>query len=190
MSSNKSVNNNMRLVKRLLLGVVGMFAFGFLLVPLYDVICDITGLNGKTGDQYALDESGEIRVDEEREVSVQFVTRSNDIGWEFRPTQRQMTVKPGEIHVVSYTVTNNTDRHMIGQAIPSVAPNAAAAHLNKIECFCFDEQPLAPGESAEMPLRFFVNPELSSRVSTLTLAYTLYDITESPRRARELAANP
>lgn len=188
MSSNKAASNNMKLVKRLGLGVVGMFAFGFLLVPLYDVICDITGLNGKTGDQYVLDEGAMIEVDESREIRVQFITHTNDMGWEFRPTDRQMTVKPGEFHVTTYTVTNNSDRHMVGQAIPSVAPSAAAAHLNKIECFCFDEQPLAPGESAEMPLRFFVDPEVSSRVSTLTLAYTLYDITESPRRARELAA--
>lgn len=189
MSSNKSVSNNKKLVTRLLFGVVGMFAFGFLLVPMYDVICDITGLNGKTGDQYVLDESGEAVVDEARDVTVQFITHANSMGWEFRPNTRQMMVKPGEIHVISYTVTNTTDKHMIGQAIPSVAPNVAAGHLNKIECFCFDEQPLAPGESAEMPLRFFVNPEMPGRVTKLTLAYTLYDITESPRRAREVAGN-
>lgn len=176
---------NRKLVGKLVLGVVGMFAFGFLLVPLYDVICEVTGLNGKTGDQVVLTDESQLVVDDDREITVQFIAHHNAaMGWSFAPTTRQMTVRPGEMHVISYTVSNPNDRMMIGQAIPSVAPNAAAAHLKKIECFCFEEQPLEPGESAEMPLRFFVDPNLPERVTKLTLAYTLYDITESPRDAR------
>jgi len=174
-----------KLVKKLFLGVAGMFAFGFLLVPLYDVICEVTGLNGKTGDQVVMADESQLVVEEDREITVQFIAHHNAaMGWTFTPTTRQMTVRPGEMHVVSYTVSNPNDRKMIGQAIPSVAPNAAAAHLKKIECFCFEEQPLEPGESAEMPIRFYVDPDLPGRVTKLTLAYTLYDITESPRDAR------
>lgn len=183
MSDNYTPPNNKKLVRRLFLGVAGMFAFGFALVPLYDVICEVTGLNGKTGDQYVLAEDAILDV-QEREITVQFIAHHNAaMGWDFRPSVRQMTVRPGEMHTISYTVRNPNDRAMIGQAIPSVAPFNAASHLNKIECFCFDEQPLAAGESAEMPLRFFVDPNLPERVTKLTLAYTLYDITESPRDA-------
>lgn len=186
MSDENSHNNpNRKLVSRLFLGVAGMFAFGFLLVPLYDVICEVTGLNGKTGDQVVLADESALVVQEDREITVQFIAYHNAaMGWTFTPTTRQMTVRPGEMHVVSYKVSNPNDRKMIGQAIPSVAPNAAAAHLKKVECFCFDEQPLEPGESVEMPLRFYVDPNLPSQVTRLTLAYTLYDITESPRDAR------
>jgi cytochrome c oxidase assembly protein subunit 11 len=181
---NSHTNPNRKLVSRLFLGVAGMFAFGFLLVPLYDVICEVTGLNGKTGDQVVLVDESALVVDEAREITVQFIAHHNSsMGWTFTPSTRQMTVRPGEMHVMYYKVSNPNGHKMIGQAIPSVAPNAAAAHLKKIECFCFDEQPLEPGESAEMPLRFYVDPDLPDRVTRLTLAYTLYDITESPREA-------
>lgn len=187
MNNDVAPTNNKKVVRKLLLAVVGMFAFGWALVPLYDVICDITGLNGKTGGRVEVAEAG-LLVDEEREVTIQFMAHHNAaMGWDFEPSVAQMKVRPGEVHVVSYRVTNPGTTQMVGQAIPSVAPNAAAGHLNKIECFCFEEQLLQPGETADMPIRFFVDPELPSNISKLTLSYTLYDITEKSGQAQAVA---
>jgi cytochrome c oxidase assembly protein subunit 11 len=178
MKSKQASVNNKKVAGKLLLGVVGMFAFGFALVPLYDVLCEVTGLNGKTGGRVDVAEAG-LLIEEEREVTVQFIAHQNvEMGWEFRPSVNQMTVRPGEVHTISYRVSNPRQTLMVGQAIPSVAPNAAAAHLSKIECFCFAEQPLQPGETADMALRFFVDPRLPGNITKLTLSYTLYDITE------------
>lgn len=180
--------NNKKVVGKLLLAVVGMFAFGFALVPLYDVICDITGLNGKTGGRVEVAEAG-LLVEEEREVTVQFIAHQNvEMGWEFKPSVNQLKVKPGEIHIMTYRVSNPRDTVMIGQAIPSVAPSAAAGHLNKIECFCFAEQPLQPHETVDMALRFFVDPRLPDDITKLTLSYTLYDITEKSGKSQGVAS--
>jgi cytochrome c oxidase assembly protein subunit 11 len=110
-----------------------------------------------------------------------------EMGWNFEPSIAQLSVRPGEVNIVSYRVTNPGTDVMVGQAIPSVAPNAAAAHLNKIECFCFEEQLLQPGESADMPIRFFVDPELPDSITKLTLSYTLYDITEKSDNVQAVA---
>lgn len=183
MTKNVAKGNNKKLAVKLLFAVVGMFAFGFALVPLYDVICDITGLNGKTGGRVEVAEAGQL-IEEDREVTVQFIAHQNvEMGWEFKPSVNQMRVKPGEVHVVHYRVSNPRDTLMVGQAIPSVAPNAAAGHLNKIECFCFAEQPLQAGETVDMALRFFVDPRLPEEITKLTLSYTLYDITEKSKTA-------
>ena len=188
MKTDKAPSKNKTVVTKLSFAVVGMFAFGFALVPLYDVICDITGLNGKTSNLVVQAEAGEI-IDESREITVQFIAReSADMGWGFIPSAAQVKVKPGEVNMISYKVTNSSDKVMVGQAIPSVAPNAAAGHLNKVECFCFEEQILQPGESADMPLRFFVDPALSADISKLTLSYTLYDITEKSDKLKALTA--
>ncbi|OFE13301.1 cytochrome c oxidase assembly protein [Pseudohongiella acticola] len=188
MKTDKAPSKNKTLVTKLLFAVVGMFAFGFALVPLYDVICDITGLNGKTNNLAIQAEAGEI-IDETREITVQFIARENaDMNWGFTPSSAQVKVQPGEVNMISYKVTNSSDRVMVGQAIPSVAPNGAAGHLNKVECFCFEEQVLQPGESADMPLRFFVDPALPTDISKLTLSYTLYDITEKSSKLKAVAA--
>lgn len=187
MSNDVAPANNKKVVRKLLLAVGGMFAFGFALVPLYDVICEVTGLNGKTGGRVEIAEAG-LLVDETREITVQFVAHHNaEMGWEFRPSVPQLTVRPGEINVVYYRVTNPRETVMVGQAIPSVAPQAAAGHLNKIECFCFEEQVLEAGETADMPIRFFVDPELPANISKLTLSYTLYDITEKSNKGQAVA---
>lgn len=188
MKKNQTQGNNKKVAGKLFLAVVGMFAFGFALVPLYDVICEVTGLNGKTGGRVEMAEAGQL-IDEEREITVQFIARENaEMGWNFTPSVTQLKVKPGEINVISYTVTNPSDSIMVGQAIPSVAPNAAAGHLNKVECFCFEEQLLQPGESADMPLRFFVDPALPAGINKLTLSYSLFDITERSSKAKAVAS--
>ncbi len=156
-----------------MLVVVGMFSFGFALVPLYDVFCDITGLNGKTGDQVTL--SNGLQVDTSRQVEVEFVASLNaNMPWEFRPVQHSVTVHPGQPTQISYIAVNKTDEVIGGQAVPSVAPGLAAGALQKTECFCLTEQRLEPGEQKEMPVIFVVDPELPDDVSQLALSYTFF----------------
>lgn len=172
-----SISNNNKTVKKLLLVVVAMFGFGFALVPLYDVFCDITGLNGKTNDTAATyNASG---VDTSRTVKVQFITRNaQGIPWKFEPMINEINVHPGEMKLVSFYAKNNASHAIIGQAVPSVSPGLAANYFHKIECFCFTQQPLAAGKDVEMSLQFYVDLELPTDIKTLTLSYTLYDITE------------
>lgn len=173
----KSKGHNRSLVMKLVFATVGMFGFGFALVPLYDVFCEITGLNGKTGGRYGY-EAAEVRVDTERLVTVQFVSRNNaGMSWEFRPEVTQVQVHPGELTEVNFYARNPTGEDMIAQAVPSVAPSRAAEYLRKTECFCFEQQPLAAGEEVLMPLLFFVDQDLPRDVTKLTLSYSLFDIT-------------
>ena len=175
--TNTGIQSNNRTVKKLLLVVVAMFGFGFALVPLYDVFCDITGLNGKTNDTAAIYEDGGI--DKSRTVKVQFITRNaKGIPWKFEPVINEINVHPGEVKLVSFYAKNKAEHDIIGQAVPSVSPGLAANYFHKIECFCFTQQPLAAGKDVEMSLQFYVDVELPTDINTLTLSYTLYDITE------------
>jgi cytochrome c oxidase assembly protein subunit 11 len=153
---------------------VGMFFFGFALVPLYDVFCALTGLGGKTENAAA-----EVveHVDVSRTVRVEFVAALGPTApWEFHPAVSSMQVHPGEINATSFFARNLTDRGITGQAAPSVAPGLAAQHFKKIECFCFTEQVFAPGEGRDMGVRFLIDPELPAHLDTVTLAYTLYAV--------------
>lgn len=162
---------------KLLAVVFGMFCFGFALVPLYDVICDVTGLNGKTGGRYEV--TNVLEVDESRWITVQFTTSNNaDMPWAFAPSDVVLKVRPGEMNETYFVAQNPTDQRMVAQAVPSVAPFYAAEYLHKTECFCFNQQVLEPGESIEMPLRFFVDGDIPERVSKLTLSYTLFNLPE------------
>ncbi len=166
-------NSNARVISRLMFVVVGMFGFGFAMVPLYDVFCDVTGLNGKTGDQAAQVDS--LKVDTSREVEVEFVASLNEnMPWEFKPLQHSVTVHPGEPTRIEYVAINRTDRAIIGQAVPSVAPGQAAEYFQKTECFCFTEQKLEAGEEKRMPVIFVVDPDLPDDVSQLALSYTFF----------------
>jgi cytochrome c oxidase assembly protein subunit 11 len=166
-----------RLLLTLTLVVVGMFAFGFLLVPLYDVICRWTGLNGKTAGQYELSSAEAVQVDQSRLVTVQFVATNNDrMSWEFRPMVASIQLHPGEVKEVKFYARNPEAKAMTAQAIPSVSPGATAEYLHKVECFCFAQQHLMAGQAVEMPLRFFVDPKLPAHVTKLTLSYTLFDV--------------
>lgn len=156
---------------------IAMFGFGYLLVPLYDVICEITGLNGKTGRMSETEVAASYQPDPDRMVTVQFVANNSvDMPWDFKPVVSSMQVHPGQMYGTYFTASNQTGRKMIGQAVPSVAPIKASRYFNKTECFCFDQQPLAAGETKEMPLRFVVDPRLPKSVTTLTLAYSLFDV--------------
>ncbi len=169
-------------VRNALFATVGMFAFGFALVPIYDVFCDITGLNGKTSDSpyTAVD----VAVDTSRNITVQFVATNNEnMPWEFKPAVSSMVVHPGEAVSTEFFVRNPKPVSMVAQAVPSVVPFKAAEYFHKTECFCFNQQPLDGRSETLMPLRFIVDVDLPKDVKTITLAYTLFDVTESFKTA-------
>jgi cytochrome c oxidase assembly protein subunit 11 len=174
MTPSETRKANLRVVRRLLFVVVGMFGFGFALVPLYDVFCDVTGLNGKTGSRKA--EFTDMVVDQDRTVTVEFIANLNDgMPWEFRPAVNKVHVHPGEPFTTSFYAKNLSDKTMVGHAVPSVAPGWAAQHFKKTECFCFTEQVFGAGKGRDMPLRFVVDPELPDKVEVITLSYTFFD---------------
>lgn len=176
---------NRRLARKLVLVTLAMFAFGFALVPLYDVFCQITGLNGKTGrlDPQVATAAGQ--VDTGRWVTVEFIANvAQGLPWELRPVVKKMRVHPGEMVNAAYYARNLADRSMTGQAVPSVTPGVAAAHFKKLECFCFSHQELKAGEGKEMPLRYVVQPDLPKDISTVTLSYTFFNVDpQVPSRA-------
>lgn len=184
---NDALRPNRRLVTGLLVLVVLMFAFGFALVPLYDVMCKVLGINGKTGDQYTQTQ----QVDESRQVRVQFLsTNSADMVWGFYPKGEELSVHPGAVNEMLFVAQNPTNKAMTAQAIPSISPSTAAVYFHKTECFCFTQQMLQPGERIEMPVRFIVDRDLPKDVKHLTLAYTLFDITARlPPIVRPVTAN-
>lgn len=164
------------LASKLLIVAALMFGFGYALVPLYEVFCEVTGLNGKTSNTPAtvLAEG----IDTSREITIEFLARPNkDMPWIFKPEIRRMTVHPGEVHIMNYLAENPTSQMIVGQAVPSVSPGQAALYLHKIECFCFTQQQLAGGNNMLMPVQFYVDPALPAQFSTITLNYTLYDVT-------------
>lgn len=186
---NQDTTSTSRLVAKLAITVVAMFGFGFAMVPLYNVFCELTGLNGKTGGRVAY-EATTADIDKQRSVIVQFATTNNGgMSWEFRPLQNSIEVHPGELNEVKFFARNPTAARVIGQAVPSVSPSAAADYLHKTECFCFTQQVLEAGESIEMPVRFFVDKALPADVRKLTLSYTLFDITQNFAEAPQLSAN-
>lgn len=166
---------NRRVVRRLLLAVTAMFAFGFAMVPLYDVLCRITGLNGKTSGRVAV--ARPVAVDETRLVTVEFVASLNaGAPWEFAPKVTRMAVHPGQYYQTQYLARNLTGQTLVGQAIPSVAPGPAARHFQKVECFCFNRQKFEPGEERAMPVTFIIDPDLPPEVRTVTLSYTFFKL--------------
>ena len=165
------------LTRRLLLMAVAMFGFGFFLVPLYDVFCEITGFGGRTNASAAIVEEA---PDLSREIRVEFVTTVNSYApFEFAADVDSMTVNPGRMYFATFTAKNLTQADKVAQAIPSVAPVSAAEHFTKIECFCFTSQEFAANEARAMPLQFIVDPELPEYVDTITLQYTFFDTARS-----------
>lgn len=160
-------------IRKLLLLVAIMFGFGYALVPLYDVFCDVTGLNGKTGDKTSFTKAP--IVDENRLVRVTFLASLNEsMPWSFKPKQSFIEVHPGKPQTIYYIAKNTSNKSMTGQAVPSVAPGLAAAYFQKTECFCFTEQELKPGEEKLMPVTFVVDSELPKQMNELILSYTFF----------------
>jgi cytochrome c oxidase assembly protein subunit 11 len=159
---------------------VAMFGFGYVLVPLYDMLCDITGLNGKSQSVTEQQQQTNFEVDELRTVTVEFVTSLNQgMSWDFKPATIKMQVHPGKPYQTSFFVNNKTNRSITGQAIPSIAPSSAASFFIKTECFCFTNQLLEAGQSMEMPVVFVINPALPEHVKTVTLSYTYFDVSNT-----------
>lgn len=170
--------NKRTFVKIALISVL-MFGFGYLLVPLYDVFCEITGLNGKTGRIEATEVVTEDQVDLSRTVTVQFVVNHNAaIPWDLAPVVTSLDVHPGKLYSTHFIAHNRSSHDMTAQAVPSVAPTQASRYFDKAECFCFTQQTLKAGETKEMPLRFTIDARLPKKIQTVTLAYALFDVTK------------
>lgn len=173
MSSAHSNKANRNLVLSLLVVVAGAFGFGYALVPLYDVFCEITGFGGRTNaETVAVAEAPDL----DREIRVEFITTVNSYApFEFVADMDSMTVHPGQMYFATFTAKNMTGEDKIAMAVPSVAPMAAAEHFVKIECFCFNSQSFVANEERAMPLQFIVDPDLPEYVDTITLQYTFFD---------------
>lgn len=164
-----------RLALKLAGAAIGMFGFGYALVPLYEVVCDYTGLGGRTG-MISAGEAAAQQADRSRSVIVEFDTNVNQgLAFAFSPGQRRVSVHPGVVTEVVFVAENLTDQTVVAQAVPSVAPSKASPYFNKTECFCFTRQTLAPGERREMPVRFVVGTDLPPGVGTVTLSYTFFE---------------
>ncbi len=175
------VNNSSsrKIAIKLCILAIAMFGFGYVLVPLYDMLCDLTGLNGKSST-FTEQQSVDFKTDATRTITVEFLTNLNQgMLWDFKPVITKMEVHPGKPYQTSFFVSNKSNHAITGQAVPSVVPFAAANHFIKTECFCFTNQTLQAGESLEMPVVFVINPALPDRVTTVTLSYTFFDISNS-----------
>ncbi|MEM7406072.1 MAG: cytochrome c oxidase assembly protein [Pseudomonadota bacterium] len=152
-----------------------MFGFSFALIPLYDLLCEVTGLGGNTGVVNAAELDGQ--VDTSRTVKVQFLATANSrIPWEFAPDQDDQRVNPGQVYAATYTATNTSSSEVVGQAIPKVSPPQASKYFSKTECFCFRNQTLKPGETKVMPIRFVLDRALPDRIKSVTLSYTFFRV--------------
>lgn len=154
-----------------------MFGFGYLMVPIYDVFCELTGLNGKTG-AVSVTRVAKMKVDESRLIKVQFMANLNqDTPLEFGPAVPSMMAHPGKSYQTTFSARNLRTEAMVGQAVPSVSPGKAATYFNKIECFCFGRQPFAANERRTLPMSFVIHPNLPKDIKTVTLSYTFFDVT-------------
>jgi cytochrome c oxidase assembly protein subunit 11 len=172
--------DNRRLLGKLLVIAAAMFAFGYALVPMYRAICDALGINVLTlAERNATGvkpiDAANTQVDRSRRITIEFDANARG-PWDFKPAQRFVEVHPGEMATVMYEFRNVQDRVMSAQAIPSYAPKQATAHFNKLECFCFNEYTLAPGERKQWPVVFVVDPKLPRDVTTITLSYTFFEV--------------
>ena len=171
---------NSRMVGKLAVVTLAMFGFGYALVPLYKAICEMTGINVLAlGEQTVPGQRAALpantQVDTSRTITVEFDANSRGT-WYFKPAQRSVQVHPGELTTVMYEFQNIQNRRMSAQAIPSYAPQQAQAHFNKLECFCFNQYTLEPGEKKSWPVAFVIDPKLSKDVTTITLSYTFFEV--------------
>jgi cytochrome c oxidase assembly protein subunit 11 len=170
--SARQFEQNRILLRKSLIVCSLAFGFCFAMIPIYSIYCEITGANGKTGRMSASTISA---VDRSRKVEVEFLASvKSGLNWKFVPELSKMDVHPGEIAVAYFDATNTTNEPIIGNAVPSVAPNEASIYFNKTECFCFTEQLLMPGETRRMPVRFIVDSAMPKDIEVLTLAYSFY----------------
>lgn len=167
---------NKKTLKQYMLVAVMMFGFGFALWPIYNVFCEITGLNGKTNQSQTRSmEAMQADFNPDRWVKISFdATVNSQLNWSFRPKEFEIQARPGELTEFYYVAKNLSDKAIVGNAVPSVAPGKASLYFNKTECFCFTEQLLLPGEEKEMLVRFIIDPLMPDDISVLTLSYAVY----------------
>ena len=179
MANIKTINRQILL--KLLLASVLMFGFGYALVPMYKALCEVTGINVVTSKNdygvraYSANKVGNSQVDYSRTVTIEFDSNSRG-PFTFKPVKNYLEVHPGEMTEIVYEVTNNMNRPVEAQAIPSYAPKSASEFFTKLECFCFDEQTLKPNESREMPVVFIIDPALPKGIKNITLSYTFFEV--------------
>ncbi len=163
---------------------VAMFVFAiYALPPIYDAFCELTGLNGKGQTEALVEQDAPRVIDESRTIRVTFIATNNEnMPWEFRPNDPVMHVHPGEVVDTSFFAKNTTDQMMVSRAIPSFVPSSSAEHFNKVQCFCFDNQPLEAGEEADMFLQYWVDSDLPENIRDITLSYTIFDITAAVQK--------
>ena len=164
---------NRRMLTRLSIVAVAMFGFGFALVPFYNQICAALGV-GSLVERSELPRNSQ--VDASRSITIEFDSNTRDLPWRFQPTVRSITVHPGEVATVEYEVINVRGAPVTGQAVPSYGPAMAGEYFHKVECFCFQAQTLAAGETRRMPVVFVVDPKLPKDVTTIALSYTFFEV--------------
>jgi len=182
--------SNNKTAGKLIMVACFMFGFGFALVPLYGLLCDTFGINGRfldieSGDYSA--EQGEQRgkalvkrLDKSRTVTVEFLTTLNkSMNWEFKAMESKVDVYPGEVKTIKFYAKNLTNDTVVAQAVPSLVPGRAVKYFTKMECFCFSQQTFKPGEEREMPLRFVVDPDLPKKIHTISLGYTFFNLNQN-----------
>jgi cytochrome c oxidase assembly protein subunit 11 len=183
--------DNLRMVGKLAVVAALMFGFGYALVPMYRAICTALGINVLSVSERALPGVSKAvpntQVDRSRTITVEFDANARGV-WDFKPAQRSIQVHPGELATVVYEFKNIQPKAMVAQAIPSYAPKQASPHFNKLECFCFNEYKLEPGESKQWPVVFVIDPKLPKDVTTITLSYTFFEVGGKMPSAPQAAA--
>jgi cytochrome c oxidase assembly protein subunit 11 len=169
----QAARQNAATMRKLLVVACVMFGFGFAMVPFYKKLCEVTGLNSVVKRESATN----TQVDTSRALTIEFDTNvRSDLPWTFRPLERSVRFHPGELVQVEFEVRNNSDRVLTGQAIPSWGPQIAGRHFRKLECFCFAQQTLQPGEVRRMPVVFVVERTLPEDVNYVTMSYTFFEV--------------
>ena len=173
MTPKRAQKANRQVFTRLGVFALLMFGFGFAMVPFYQKLCQITGINNLLQPAVA---ATNTQVDTSRWVTLEFDANAHGLPWRFAPLQRSVRVHPGEMTHVAFEISNTSGSAMVGQAIPSYGPKYAAEHVKKLECFCFRQQTLAAGETRQMPVQFVIDPALPRNVTTITLSYTFFEV--------------
>lgn len=176
MNSGETRSANRQVFRRLVVFALIMFGFGYAMVPFYEKFCEVTGITNLLQPNTSKGELSNTQVDKSRWVTLEFDANVHGMSWQFEPLQRSVRVHPGEMTHVTFVVRNTGDAPTVGQAIPSYGPKHAAEFVKKLECFCFKQQPLAVGETRQMPVQFVIDPALPAGVNTVTLSYTFFEV--------------
>ncbi len=170
------------MLKKLFIFSIVMFAFGYALVPFYEKFCEVTGINNLLQPDVQVQD---MQVDTSRWITVELDANTRGLPWEFKPLQRSVRMHPGEPVDVMYEITNNTDREINGQAIPSYSPRSLERYLRKFECFCFTKQVLKPNEVRQMPVQFVIEPSIPADINTVTISYTFFELPDGKKAVNE-----